>query len=352
MRVEQKPEPTSTAGKEKKIEKFVPKQPMSKIVILASLVIASTALFWLAWHNAVVTGISFDTGTQNIMVIVTTLLAFCLMLCFLAVAEVLITKKVIVLMMSVVAAGTVFIFFHFSTWSFVGFILVVLSYLYWSREVRIDTETRTKFIPQRVVKSGLRATVSLILLAVSFVYYGFLTVDAVAENNMTERFTDMGTNAITQVLDVYYKERFDPMMTIDEFIEQIGFGTLEEVRLDTGYEEIDAAIEEGMAGAKDEAIDVAREEFLNSFDIEATGDESMETVIGRFVSGYIDEYAEPYMKFIPALMAIGLYFVLHFFGFIYRELIKSMSFLVFHILVWLKFIKVEKIKVEAEKITL
>lgn len=345
MRVEQKPE-------EKKLEKFVPKQPMSKIVILASLVVVSTALFWLAWHNAIATGISFDMGTRNIMVIVTTLLAFCLMLCFLAVAEVLITRKVIVLMMSVVAAGTVFIFFHFSTWSFVGFILVILGYLYWSRQVRIDVETRTKFIPQQVVKSGLRTTVSLILLAVSFVYYGFLTVDAAADNNMTERFTDMGTNSITQVLDVYYKEKFDRTMTVDEFIEQIGFGSPEEVNLDTGYEEIDTAIEEGIAGAKDEAIDAAREEFLNSFDIEATGDESMEMVIKRFVGGYIDEYAEPYMKFIPALMAIGLYLVLHFFGFIYRELIKSMSFLVFHILVWLKFIKVEKIKVEAEKITL
>jgi len=352
MRVEQKPEPTSTAGNEKKIEKFIPKQPMSKIAILASLVIASTALFWLAWHNAVATGISFSTGTQNIVVIVTTLLAFCLMLCFLAVAEILITRKIIVFLMSVIAAATVFIFFHFSIWSVVGFLLVIISYLYWRREVRIDEETRTKFMPRRVIKSGLRATVSLLLLAVSFVYYGFLTVDAVADNNMTERFTEMGTNAISNVLGTYYKEKFRPSMTVDEFIEQIGFGTLEEINLNTGYGEIDAAVEEGITGAKDEAIDVAREEFLNSFGIEATGDESMKTVIGRFVGGYIDEYAEPYMKFIPALMAVGLYLVLHFFGFIYRELIKSMSYLVFHVLVWLKFIKVEKIKVEAEKITL
>ncbi len=352
MRVEQKPEPTSTAGKEKKIEKFVPKQPMSKIAIMASLVIASTALFWLAWHNAVVTGIGFDTGTQNIVVIVTTLLAFCLMLCFLAVAEVLITRKIIVLIMSLIAAGTVFIFFHFSIWSFVGFFLVILSYLYWSREVRIDTETRTKFMPRRVIKSGLRVTVSLLLLAISFVYYGFLTIDAVADNNMTERFTEIGTNAISNALNVYYKDNFKPKMTVDEFIKQIGFGSLEEVKLDTGYEEIDTAVEEGIAGAKDEAIGVAREEFLESFGVEATGDESMETVIGRFVGSYIDEHAEPYMKFIPALMAIGLYFVLHFFGSIYRELVKSMSFLVFHILVWLKFIKVEKIQVQAEKITL
>ena len=102
MRVEKKPE-------EKKPEKFVPPQPTGKIVILSILVIAATALFWLAWHNALVTGISFSLGTQNIIVVVSTLLAFCLMFTLMAVAEVLIVKTWVELIITVLAAGTIFI---------------------------------------------------------------------------------------------------------------------------------------------------------------------------------------------------------------------------------------------------
>ena len=111
MRVEQKTEPASIAGKEKKPEKFIPPQPVRKVVVLVVLVIASTAIFWLAWHNALMTGLEFNLSTQNVIVVVSTLLAFCLMFCLSAVAEVVITKNLVEFAMTVLAAATIFIFF-------------------------------------------------------------------------------------------------------------------------------------------------------------------------------------------------------------------------------------------------
>ena len=78
----------------------------------------------------------------------------------------------------------------------------------------------------------------------------------------------------------------------------------------------------------------------------------MSEVIDLIVVKNISQFLDPYIKFIPALLAVGLFFLLNIFGFIYRELIKSFSFLLFHILKWIKFIYIKKIQIEAEKVSL
>lgn len=350
MRVEKQPE-------EKKTEKFVPPQPMGKIIMLAILVIVASALFWLAWHNALTTGISFDLGTQNIIIVVTTLLAFCLLFTLMAVSEVVITRSWIELIITVLAAGTVFIFFSPSLWSLVGFLLVFLGFMYWRREVRIDEKSRFKFMPRRTISAGLRTAVTVILLAACFVYYSFMVTGTDASARFTDNLVETGTSYIHKALNLFYKGAYHTDMTLDEFLlrnstvdgEKIlaGFGISE-----TGISEIDAIIEQGLSEVEEAALSQARQGFLETFNIEATGDETMNMIVEKVVRRNIDHYIEPYQKFIPALLALSLFLLLSIFRFIYNELIKSFSFLLFHILVWIKFIKVEKIKVEAEKITL
>jgi len=360
MRVEKKPEPAfanATAGKGKKPEKFIPPQPMGKIVILAVLVIAATALFWLAWHNALMTGISLSLGTQNILVIISTLLAFCLMFILMAVTEVVVTKSWIELIITFLAGATVFIFFTPSLWSFVGFLLMVLGFLYWRRQVRIDEKSRIKFVPMRIISAGLRSAVTIILLAACFVYYSSMVTGDDAATKLTGSLVEAGTTSVHRVLDIYYKERYSPSMTLDEFLLSNsavdGEKVLQKAGVDeTGISEIDMVIEQGLSQVQEEALVQAREGFLETFNIEATGDEEMSVIVEMVVKKNIDQYINPYKKFIPALLALSLLLLLNIFRFIYIELIKSFSFILFHILVWLKFIKVKKIQVEAEKITL
>lgn len=354
MRVEHKEET-------KKPEKFIPPQPLSKVVTIIALAVASTALFWLAWHNAIVTGITFDYGWENILLITSTLLTLCLMFAFIAMAEVLITKKLSLLLMAILSAGTLFIFFKPSLWSIIGFLLVLLVFMVWRKEIRKDEKTRVKFVPQKIINSGLKMAVSVVLLGACFNYYSFMVVKPNAEEHTLDGLVHKGSIAVENVLNLYYQDDFDSEMSLDEFISNISLSLTEnivndKVKVETGNEEMDQvlglAITEGLTAVQLEIVDEARQSFLDTFEIEASGTDSMDEVIDKIVKKNTIKYLDPYLKFVPVLLAVGLFFLLNIFNFIYRELIKSFSYLLFHILVWTKFVHIKKIQVEAEKISL
>ncbi|MFA6098714.1 MAG: hypothetical protein WCV50_02990 [Patescibacteria group bacterium] len=345
MRVEKPPEI-------KKPEKFIPDQPLNKIIFLAILVVAATLLFWLAWHNVLTTGVKFNRSFENILVIISTLLAFCLMFSLLAIAEITVVKRLLTWLMVVVSGLVIFIFFPVSLWTMISFLLVVLAFLFWKREIRVDMESRSKFLPQRVVSAGLKGAVTLLLLASCFAYYGYMVTGTDASKRLDQALVDDGAKAINNILVLYFKDKYSPKMTLDEFIRQNSLAAVEQAELKTGQAELDKAINEGLAGAEQEAVDTFRESLLDTFQIQASGSDTMDEVEKKIVSKNVDKYIGSFKKFIPALLAISLFFVLNIFSFVYRELIKSFTFLAFHILVWLHFIKVKKVQVEAEKITL
>ncbi len=354
MRVEHKEE-------EKKIEPFIEPQPFGKIMLLMGLAVASSLLFWLAWDNAIVSGLSFSASWNNILIVLSTLLAMCLMFTLIAMAEVLITNRWFLFFMALVSAGTLFVFFKPALWSFVAFILVILGMMLWKREIRLDEKTRVSFVPKRIIGSGLKLAVTLILLATCFNYFNFMTTRTDAEQQTLDSLSGTGSQVVENVLLLYYGEKFSPKMTLDEFLASISFAVKdkiedEKVKVDTGNEKLDnalgEAITEGLTAVEKEFINEARESFAETFEIDVDGTETMSEVIKLIVSKNIDKFLDPYVKFIPALLAIGLFFLLNIFNFVYRELIKSFSFLLFHILKWTKFIHIKKIQIEAEKISL
>ena len=354
MRVEHKKE-------EKKPEKFIPPQPIGKVATIISLAVASTALFWWAWEHIITSGLSFEFNFQNIFLVVSTLLALCLMLTIVAMAEVLITKKLSLLLMAIFSSATLFIFFKPSLWTSIGFLLMLLAFMAWRREIRQDEKTRVKFVPQQVINSGLKMAVSLILLSACFNYYSFMVVRPNSEEHTLDSLVHQGSVTIENVLDLYYQDEFDPTMSLDSFIENISLSVGEsiindKVNIDTGNEEVDATlglvIAEGLTAAQSEIADEAKESFLDTFKIEASGEESMNEIIDKIVRKNTIEYIDPYLKFVPALLAVSLFFLLNIFNFIYREFIKAFSYLLFKVLVWTKFIHLKKVQVEAEKISL
>ncbi|MDD5039893.1 MAG: hypothetical protein PHY34_01960 [Patescibacteria group bacterium] len=337
----------------KKPEQKKEPQPIGKVIVLLCLVVGSTALFWLVWHNALVTGITLSTASRNVMVAVTTLLAFSLMFCLLAAAELLIRGKLMLLAMALAAPATVFVFFRFSVWSFIGYLIMALAFLYWRREIRIDGSSRVKFMPTRTVNVGLKTAVTLVLLAASFTYYSYLVTGNDASDRLEKSLIDDGTVAAENILRMYFKDKYNPHMELDTFIETVGIGEIENVLPnDTGSDEIDRVLDETAESAKLESITRVREELLKSLKIEAAGDEEVRDVVRKIVEKNLSTYIDPYLKFFPAIMAVGLFFLLNIFSFLYRELIKSFSFFMFCILKWTKFIRVEKEQIEVERIKL
>lgn len=341
-----------------KLKDFKPAQPMQKLLVLFGMVIGATALFWLAWHNAL-TSVTLSFHLSNLVTIASTLLAFCLMFSVVALTEIFVTIRWYFLLDCVVAAATGLLFFGINTWSILAAVIMALGWFIWRRSISNDMKTRTMFKPQQTLDTGLRSAVSIILLAVSVMYFGYITDQAKSETDVVNGLVDASMQAVNLGLDQFYGDGYDPQMSLDAFIaniirigdlEEQGLSEIEELTPD--IEELDRQIKAGIAVAEQEVISKARDEFLKSFEIEATGDEPMDSVVRKVVAKNITRYVGPYEKFIPALLALSMFFLLNVFAFIYRELIKLFAVLLYHVLKWLHFFTATKVQTEVEKVSL
>lgn len=330
---------------------FAADQPLAKIIMIMVLTVAATLVYLFFWSKILTSGITFTNGLKNIFLLVGTLLSFCLMLCFMALSFAVMARKLLVLVMSVISAGTVFIFFAPSLWSVMAVALVILGMLYWWREITADLKSRIKFIPSRTIGSGIKTMVSIMLLVSSLLYYSYL----VTGPNATQRFTDSlvssGTKAVNGVLSVYYKDKYTPVMSLDQFVSLIS-NINGDWKLNTGQAQLDQLINQGFSQAQQQLLIQAREDFLKTLGITASGNDNMNSVVEKIVRRNMDKYIGRFQKFIPAILALGLYLLLNVFNFIYSELAKALGFVLLKMLVALKFIKIKKIQVEAEKISL
>ncbi|MFZ6035831.1 MAG: hypothetical protein ACOYUK_01695 [Patescibacteria group bacterium] len=354
MRVEQ------TKKEIPKAEDFKAPQPVHKLLVLFGLIIGATALFWLAWRYALTT-IDFSLGAKNISTVIITLLAFTLMCALVALTGVLVTQRRYLLPACAIASATGVVFFGVSWWSVAAVVIMALGWMYWLREIRNDIKTRIKLIPQRTTSAGLTGVVVCMLLAISLMYYGFLVGQRDFQSNVTDGLVDTGVGVVNIVLGKVYGEQYNPDMTLDAFLgsvarlESLKQQGMDEVNALAPAEDIEAlndVIAQGISQAEQEIISQARQEFLDTFKIEAGGDEHMESVVKKIATQNITTYVDPYRRFIPALLAVSLFFLLNVFSILYRELIKSCAVILFYILSWTHFIKKTEVQTTVEKVTL
>ncbi|MFH1207525.1 MAG: hypothetical protein V1668_02875 [Patescibacteria group bacterium] len=343
---------TDKPVEEKKPEPFAAPQPMGKIAMLGIMAVAGSALFWYAWSRILQQGLDFHFGAKSAVAVVSTLLAFCLMFVFFALVNVMVRNFWAALMIVAASGFTLFGFFRVNIWTLLGALVVMFGWIYWRRQVRLESKNQLKFSPQRAAAAGLSTTITILLLAVSLCYYSFLVQRTDSEAEFAERIIDGGARAVQNILDMYYRDKFSAHMPLDTFIANVGNLTAEKADIKTGQVELDRVITRGVDQAEAEAVAIARDEFLDTFKIQATGDEEMQSVVRKLVRHNTDRYLGEYMKFIPGLLALSIFFLLKIFTFVYRELIKSLSFLAFTILVWVKFLHMKKVQIEAEKISL
>jgi len=346
MRVEKPP-----IDKSKEIKKSKEQQPTGKIFFLVILVVVVSIIFWMSWYNVLYTGVKLSADWQNIWTILSCLLAFSVMFSLVGISEVLIEKVWILLVMSLLSGATIFIFFDLNIYTLAACLLLALGFLAWKNEIRVDMKTRIKFMPRKTLSAGLKLAVLLAILSVSFSYYSYLTSGTgVVSGKIIDNLVQSGTKAVNNSLVLFYKDKYNPKMTLDDFIASTTKGIVETTEISGDNEEIQRIFTQSLSLAEKLAVEKAREEFLETFNITASGDDLMEKVIEKIVRKNIDKYIEPYKKFIPPVLTLAVFYLLYIMKFIYQELIKSFSFLLFHILAWMKFIKVKKVQVEVEKI--
>ncbi len=340
------------------LKDFVPSQPGHKVLTLFGLMVVSTAVFWLAWNNAL-HNVAFTFSLNNILTVVSTLLAFCLMFAMVALTEVLVTKRLMILLTIIVAALTSFVFFGFSVWTLIAALIMMLGFLLWRRSINDDLKTRTTFKPQKTLDAGLKGAVTIILLASSVMYYGYFIDQPNAEDRIVNGLVDTSMSTVNFTLENVYGNGYDKDLSLDAFIanitriDQLKSQGVDEIdNVTPEIRALDEQIKAGLDAASNEIVAQGRQEFLNTFDIQAAGSDTMDAVVRKIVTKKVNQFVQPYQKFIPALLALSLFFVLNVFSIVYRELIKAFSLLVYQILRWLHFIKITKVQTEVEKVTL
>ncbi|MFA5051661.1 MAG: hypothetical protein WC544_01195 [Patescibacteria group bacterium] len=336
----------------KKPEPFVPPQPMGKIIVLGLLTIACSNVFWYAWHHLLQQGLDFSAGAGSIIAIVSTLLAFCLMFTAMALVNVMVRWFAVALVIMAVSGFSLLIWFPVTLWSFLAAAMVIPAWMLWHRQMSVASANQLKFSPQQAASAGLSTAMTILLLAASLCYYSFLAGNSDSQAKFAESLINNGTTAVENVLEMYYHDKFSPTLSLDHFILNMEDAAAMKLVPSTGQPELDRAIAEGLDQAERAALDESRNQFLDTFKIQATGDEEMQSVVNKIVRRNIDTYLGKYMKFIPALLALSVFFLLKIFTFVYAELTKSMSYLAFTVLVWFRFLKVKKVQVEAEKVSL
>ncbi len=344
MRVE-KPAPPQPPIAEKNLP-----QPTGKIVFLGCLVVVLTALFWLTLDLIFAGDFSFVVNLATILSMAAAFLAFSLMFAIVGITEMVVSNKLFLLLIVGVAALTHFLFFPISLFSVISVILLILAFLYWKREIRLDLQSRLKFTPRRVVQAGLSTAIGLAILAVSFTYYGFLVSGPNGSSRVVDSLVRGIADTINKILPTTYPE-YKPSMTLDAFIAGTsGISGAGAAGIGAGISE--QIINEAVKQAQGKALTEARQSFLDAFHIQANGTDTMDTVVQKIVRRQISQYVDPYVKFLPALFALALFFLLRIFTFLYKALIETFSTIVFTILKWMRFLSIEKIQVEAERVAL
>ena len=347
MRIE-KPTLEEQVIKDQK-EKPLP-QPMVKMVILACLTVLSMGLFWYSVAGVFDSQLDLSFRLEMILAIALSALAFSLMFAVVGISSVLIDRHLFFLGASIIGGLVHFIFFPVTWANCIAVLSLIVAFIVWKQNIRADLKSRLKFLVGRVILVGVHTAISIVLIAVSFTYYAYLNEDQ-SSDRFVGGFIDAMVVSANNVLPKYVSY-YDPEMTLDEFILESSQSSIEEMSTIPTENIIGDAVREAIDSAQGAVLGQARAQFLDTFGIQANGDEPMGSVVRKIVSSRIDSVVDPYRTFLPAILALSLFFVLKLFTIVLKPLIQFFSFVFYKLLLIVGFVRIAKVVTEKERIEL
>ncbi len=333
-------------------EKPVP-QPLHKLTILSALTVTSMAFFWFTFFRIFQSGEGFSLRLDTLLTFAFVLFAFALMFAVVGLTALLIQRSLVFYVIVAVGALSHVAFFPVSLSNMIAIIAMILAFILWRKNIRSDMETRISFKVSQVIPAGLGIAISLILLSVSFTYYSFLITRQESER-LLSGIVKTAVVSVDRVLPRYVAH-YSPDMTLDEFIRESTVQPSQQVTTTLGFPgtaEIEKSIQEGLASAQGQLTDEARAKFLSTFGITASGTDRMEVIVEKIVNQQLEKYVAPYKKFLPAVLALSLFFVLKIFDIVYQPLIQFFSFIVYRVLSAFRFVRIGKVMISKERLEL
>lgn len=335
-----------------------------RLAALGFVTLLSAVVFWWAFRSHIGIDYSLVNAPAIIGSLVVQIILFCFWIALVGVngmASLHHRSAYIAVVPSTLAH---FIFYGIGTYTALVFVLLNLALYFFTRGVLREVEERVHFSALNSVRAHLGLTMTIALLCVSLMFY-LQTV--VTTNSSVDQVDILGNSAagiVSNVIAFQVKE-YQPEMPLDEFI-LIGLRQLgdqfvpKEVETETALpvlenqtlsEELLMALERGeltreqigddiIAKAEQGVLTPAdvvsstesnfiqgqivqiRTDLLKQFEVEASGQEPVISVLRRIMKKIIADNIGPYEPFIPPFLALALFFVLICFAWLFNAIVK------------------------------
>jgi len=321
--------------------------PIGKIAVLMVLVMSSMALFWFALSRVFVGegGIiarSFSAAGS--------LGTFALMMACIGLTAVVMRSRIFFFIALFVGAFTIILFYPLHITQGIAALLLWVGCVLWQFNVRSDAKSRISFSAVKIIGAGLGGAITFVLIAVSFTYYGHLVQEENGSNRFMNDIIGISVSSVNRLLPKYIPD-YQPEMTLDEFI--LGATSIDVSA--PGLSDnplIGDVIQEGITSAQGVITEQGRNQFLATFDISAEGTDTMDMVVRKIAEKRVGTVIERYKKFIPAILALSLFFVLNIFRFLYILLTVGCAWVLAKVAVGVHFFVVTTQTVQKEVVRL
>lgn len=364
---------------------------LGKIVAWTLVTIIFFALFFYVLKQ------SFSlplVGFRDIAFIVSRILLpivlFCAACAAIAIHGMIITGQWYRYIVAVLSSATVFIFFPFGPSTVLAFALFVATLTVFHLSVHSDMMSRIKVRPIYSIDASLGGCMVVLLAAIAILYYGIFSQAHTGNEQLRSAVKESMVNAGIGILHSRIPN-FNGDVTYDQFIANIiagniGSNILEQFQdgqiqipsssgseslqqtigsttqkstsnlnaqvTDQVTKEFQRVITAQLNAAEQEVIDETRQSLNASLGISTAGNVPMTKVFGDIVDKRVISIVDPYIHFLPAVIAASLFLLLYVFLFLYRYLTRGFGLLWFWILRVSHFILIKEIQVTAQRISL
>ncbi|OGE88983.1 MAG: hypothetical protein A3J07_04770 [Candidatus Doudnabacteria bacterium RIFCSPLOWO2_02_FULL_49_13] len=216
-----------------------------------------------------------------------------------------------------------------------GAVFFFLSFLF-ERRIRSDEKTRADFALNRIVSAAINLMVYALLIAVGFNVYHKINRDFETHPErfygQIGRYAARGLEYVPQGLG-----DFDPDQTFEQFVVK------QAQRQDPQFQQVPPA-------EKNQVLAELKKQLAERFKINISGNPLLGDVVAGAAAERIQHAAASHEKLFPVIFAIIIVALLRTVAFIFIWLTSLIVWLLFRVLLLVKFFRIEKVQVEVNKL--
>ena len=215
----------------------------------------------------------------------------------------------------------------------VGFFLLSMFYERW---IRSEEKNQINFSVRRTIGSSVVvANYAFLLLVGLNIYYN---TDQDFKNNPQRFYDKLGETAASSI--PFVSKNLVPGADLNQSLDQY---LTREAQDNPEYQNLNQR-------SQSEFLATYREQFLNQFGIEAGGNERLAVVLSRVLNEKAKEVLGRFERFFPLIFTLIIIALLRTFSFVFNWLVIGATWLIYKVLLALRFFRIVKATVEVDKL--